>query len=266
MPLRAACLTHPFQRRYRLVADAMSVGIRACGDDPIIHPVHSPMLRNADVGVCWGWKRRASYIDYPTFIYADLGYWQRETHYRMVVGGWSPERYVRAGLPDHRLETLGVNIKRVKKGGDTIIIAGSTMKSCIAHGVEYRAWEIEAAEILKGCGKRVVYRPKPLDKAKKPIPFAEYDDGPLESTLARACGLVTHHSNASIDALVEGIPVHCVTGAAAAFSVPLLEIGSADMPEGREQFLADVSWLNWSLEEMRSGEPWVHMKGRGLLC
>lgn len=266
MALRAACLTHPAQRRYRWVAEAMIEGIRRAGDVAYSHSINLAIMRQANVGVCYGWKRRASFLGYPRFVYADLGYWQRETHYRLVVGAWSPERYVRAGLPHTRLDQLGVEIQPVRMGGDTIIIAGSTMKSCIAHGIQYRAWETEMAERLQGCGKRVVYRPKPRDLHKSPIPGAGYDIAPIEESLSRACALITHHSNAAIDALVEGVPVHCVTGAAAAFSVPLSEIANAEMPPGRVQFLADVSWLNWSLDEMRSGAAWIHMKERGLLC
>jgi hypothetical protein len=77
---------------------------------------------------------------------------------------------------------------------------------------------------------------------------------------------VTHHSNTAIDALVEGIPVHCEEGAAAAFSVPLETAANPERLEGREQFIADVSWLNWSVQEMERGESWAHMKERGLVC
>jgi hypothetical protein len=224
------------------------------------------MLKGADVGVCYGWKRHAQYEGYPRFVYADLGYWHRDTHYRLVAGGWSPEQYVRASLPHSRLDILGVKVKPWQRGGDTIVIAGSTVKSCIDHGMKYREWEMRAAEQLRGCGKRIVYRPKPTDKCKSPLPGVEYDVAPFEESIARACALVTHHSNAAVDALVAGVPVHCETGVGAAFSVSLSQIANPPLMEGREQFIADVAWLNWSLGEMRSGAAWAHMKERGLLC
>jgi len=266
VPLRVVCLTNPAQRRYHWVSEAMIEGIGRCGDRPYRHSVNSSPLHGMDVAVCYGWKRRASYLGYPKFVYADIGHWNRETHYRLAVGAWSPESYVRAGLPSTRLASLGVNIQPVKRGGNTIIVAGSTMKSCITHGTVFQQWETEVCERLKDCGKRVLYRPKPNDPFNKQIRGVEYDLKPIEESLAKASALVTHHSNAAIEALTYGIPVHCETGAAAAFSVPLSEIATAEMPEGREQFLADVAWLNWSLDEMRSGEAWMHLKDRGLVC
>lgn len=265
MAIRVACIVHPTLSRYKKVAAAMISGIKRCGDEAFAHPIDAPMAQ-ADVGVCYGWKRRAAYERYPRFVYADLGYWHRETHYRLVVGGWSPESYVRACLPHDRLPQLGVKVRPWREGGDTIVIAGSTAKACIDHGVPYRQWEIEAAARLQDCGKRIVYRPKPSDPNKAPIPGAEYDDGPLQDTFKRACCVVTHHSNTAIDALVEGVPVHCEVGAAAAFSVPLETAANPERLEGREQFIADVSWLNWSVQEMERGEAWAHMKERGLVC
>lgn len=265
MQIKVACLIHPTLRRYRLVAEAMMAGINRCGDVAYAHPLHAKPMKHADVGVCYGWKNHARYVGYPQYVYADIGYWNRETSYRVTVGGWSPDPYVRAGLPASRLQSLGVTVKPWREGGDTIVIAGSTGKSCVEHGLAYREWEMAVAEKLRDCGKRVAYRPKPTDKFKSPISGIEYDDAPMQESMSRACALVTHHSNAAIEALVEGVPVHCTTGAAAAFSVPLNEIAQAPRLEGREQFLADVAWLNWRLDEMRSGACWSHMKERGLI-
>lgn len=112
-------------------------------------------------------------------------------------------------------------------------------------------------------GYKVVYRPKPNDKEKRPINGVGYDQRPISEALASAKAIVTHHSNVAVEALAAGVPVHCVTGAAAAFSVPLDRLG--DRLDGREQFLADVSYLQWSLDEMRSGDYWSHVKERGVI-
>jgi hypothetical protein len=127
-------------------------------------------------------------------------------------------------------------------------------------------WERMAAESLKGFGKKIVYRPKPKDRSARPMDGFDYDTRPIAETLQSAWAWVTHHSNSAIDALVAGVPVHCATGAAAAFSVPMDQIANPPLLEGREQFLADVAWLQWTLDEMRSGKAWAHIKERGLLC
>lgn len=267
MVTRVACLTNTHgNRRYRHIAEAMAAGIGVCGDVPFLHPLNSGRMGSCSVAVSYGWRHRCRYQCYPHYIYADLGYWCRKTHYRMVVDGWSPDRYVRANLPAHRFLSFGVQIQPVAKGGDTIIVAGSSSKAAAEHGFAFQQWEREVIGKLQGCGKRILYRPKPTDRmVPQRIPGAMLDTGPLEESMARACGVVTHHSNVAIDALAAGIPTHCVTGAAAAFSVPLEEIANCDMPDGREQFLYDVAWLNWSLDEMRAGAYWRHIKERGLV-
>jgi hypothetical protein len=90
-----------------------------------------------------------------------------------------------------------------------------------------------------------------------------YDLRPISEALASARAIVTHHSNVAVEALAAGVPVHCFTGAAAACSVPLDRL--CERPEGREQFLADVAYLQWSLDEMRSGAYWAHIKERGVI-
>lgn len=108
-----------------------------------------------------------------------------------------------------------------------------------------------------------MYRPKPSDKHRQSIRGVGYDTRPIAEALASAKAVVTHHSNIAVEALAAGVPVHCVTGAGAACSVPLDRLG--ERPEGRESFLADVAYLQWSLDEMRSGAYWAHIKERGVI-
>lgn len=246
------CLSGPRNHQKR-IAEAMAQGIRAAGDSLVTGV-------KADGCVAYGWKGWRSYQRFPAFAYADLGYWQRDAYYRFAVNGWSPERYVRQGLPSSRFERLGLRVKPWRTGGTEIIVAGSTAKACADHGIVYQSWERRAVEQLKGCGRPVVYRPKPSDTAAASIGGVPMDRRPIGEALASAYAVVTHHSNTAVDALLAGIPVHCETGAAAAFSVPLDRIADAPLLEGREQFLFDVAWLQWTLGEMRTGECWKHLR------
>ena len=265
MALVVACLTNPAQKRYRVIADAMAAGINRYGDRAQLVSVYAPHQK-ADVAVMYGWKRHEQLQRYPQFVYADLGYWQRDRYYRLAVGGWSAERYVRAGLPADRFDALGLQVKPWREQGSEIIVAGSTAKAAAEDGFGYMEWERRAIAQLRGCGRPVVYRPKPNDRLAQPIAGAGYDTRPINEALANAWAWVTHHSNSAVDALLAGVPVHCEIGAAAAMSVPLDRIARATLVDGREQFLADVAWLQWTLDEMRSGEAWAHLKERGLVC
>ncbi len=260
--MKVACLMTFGNRRYRRVADAMSQGIKRCGDEAMICPAAASPC--ADAAVIYGWKFNQYLKRYPRFVYADLGFWKREEYYRITVGAWGSESYVSAGLSSERLESFGVEVKPWNETGNEILIVGSSRKSAQQHGFEYMQWERQAAEAVKGFGKPIVYRAKPSDGERRPIDGIGYDERPLEESLASAYAVVTHHSNVAVQALAAGVPVHCVTGAAAAFSVPMASLG--ERREGREQFLSDVAWLQWSIAEMKSGACWTHLKERGLLC
>ena len=256
-----ACLTVPGQYNYRKIAEAMFAGAKVCGDSPLLRSVQSVITR-ADVGVMYGWKRNAILRMYPKYVHADLGYWSRETHWKIVANGFSPAPYVKASLPSERFERLGIGIKPEHRGRK-IIIAGSSAKSAQLHGMKYMEWETRKAQEFLAKGLEVVYRPKPKDAFKRPIPGCGYDLGPLD--FSDCLALVTHHSNVALDALVNGVPVYCETGAASVMNFDLSQIECPWIPEGREQFLWDCAYLQWTLEEMRSGECWSHLKSRGLV-
>lgn len=265
MALDVVCFTDHRLSRYRHIAAAMSAGIARCGDKPVVVDVRS-FAPDADAAVMWGWKRRDLFKPYRQFVYADLGYWRRDEFYRVCVNGWSPDRYVRAGLCSSRFDALGLDLKPWRTGGTEILIAGCSPKSAADHGLGYMEWETRVAKALKDCGRPVMYRPKPTDKAKRRIRGIGYDERPIGEALESAYAVVTHHSNSAVDALLAGLPVHCEIGVAAGMSAPLETIAGAKEPEGREQFLHDVAWLQWTLAEMGSGTCWAHLKDRGLIC
>lgn len=247
------CLATGNRARSKRIASAMMQGMQRAGDR-VVPP------GRAQCCVGYGWKFHRQYQQYPSYAYADLGYWERDSYYRFAVNGWSPEKYVRQGLSSKRFDRLGLEIKPWQTGGEEIIVAGSTAKACADHRIPYQGWELRVIEQLKATGRPVVYRPKPNDASATEIGGVPMDRRPIKEALQSAYAVVTHHSNTAIDALLAGIPVHCETGAAAAFSVPLDQIGEAPRMPGREQFLFDVAWLQWTLEEMKSGDCWRHLR------
>lgn len=252
-----ACLTHVGQKRYRRIAQAMAEGVVRAGDKAVVRELTASPI-SADVALMYGWKHAGSMKRYKNYAYFDLGYWDRERYYRWSMNGWSPS--LKRGMPPDRFQSLGLTVSPWRKPCGEIVVAGATMKASSEHGLRYQEWETNAVQRLQGLGKRVVYRPKPNDKFATPIPGAAFDRRPISEALASAHGWVTHHSNSAVDALLAGVPVHCETGAASHFSVPMETMGDPELLAGREQFLYDVAWLQWTLEEMRSGETWKHIR------
>lgn len=262
--IHAVCLTLPQFHSYRKIANAMHEGIQRCGDKSTLWEIGTGPQPHGDVGVMYGYKRNFMLRQYPRFVYADLSYWKRETHWKINANAWSPDGYVRAGLHPGRWESLHIDIHPERSGPRRqIIVAGASQKSAEQHGFRYMQWETAMARKLAGKGFDLIYRPKPKDPHKRTINGAKSDWGPIRWDQVHA--VVTHHSNLALDALVQGVPVYCETGAAKVMSFHPDEIQSAAIPAGREQFLWDCAYLQWTLEEMKSGECWAHLKERGLV-
>jgi hypothetical protein len=173
---------------------------------------------------------------------------------------------MRRGCSDERLRALGVEAKDAK-AGQSIVIAGMSAKSAADHGFAPSQWETETIQLLQSLTRRpLVYRPKPSWQGATPIPGATYstERKPIEEVLADAHMLVSHHSNAAVDALAAGVPTYCLKGVGSLLSTAsLAEIEAPRLPskELRRQFLADVAYCQWTPDEMRSGACWDHMKG-----
>jgi hypothetical protein len=142
-------------------------------------------------------------------------------------------------------------------------------KGALAEGYQPEEWERWAiAEIKKYSKRTIVYRPKPSWKGAKPITgtITSGREREVEQDLRNAWAVVTHHSNVAVDALVAGVPAFCWGGVALEMSLQTLaRIEDPHFPDGRLQWMADIAYTQWSIAEMRTGLPWVHLKKEGLI-
>lgn len=243
---------------YNAIACAMRDGIALSGDK--VHMVPWLQFKDAQVGVMYGWKHRMVLKRHSRFVYADMGYWNRNVYWRFAANGWSPVSSMRRGMPSDRLERLGVQIMP-SHGGDYVLVLGTSAKSCADHGMKYMEWERKVCAALVKDGANVLYRPKPKDKLARPIEGTEMVQSvPFSELLTGAKMVVAHHSNGCVEAVAAGCAVHCQYGAASLVSVPLA--AWRDPPEitGRKEFLSDVAYTQWTIEEMKSGAAWQHMR------
>lgn len=192
-------------------------------------------------------------------------------YFRVCLDADSPHRYLmREKRSGHRWEALGVDVgvrKPISKAGP-VVLALSSQKYCDFHGLgdatEY------AHELVAAIGKRVpmrdiVYRPKPSWTAFKPIAGTKLSRPPetMADLLPRAHVVVTHGASAAIDAVIAGVPA-IVMGECAATPVSgiLKQIAAPFFPPERErmEWLANLAWCQWSLNEIRSGEMWAFIQ------
>jgi hypothetical protein len=132
-------------------------------------------------------------------------------------------------------------------------MSGKGAASC---GLAPLEWERRTITALRRVTSRpILYRPKPSWADGRPIDGALFSPptDSIETALAGAHALVTHYSNAGLDALWAGVPVVADDGLASVMSTPLEEIEEPRRPPDREQLRADISYTQFSRADIVSG-------------
>lgn len=261
----------------------MARGITACGDQVTRRFEHQYNGKvEHEVAVFYGLqgKMPSIFYDYKReakAVYVDLGYWGRREggrwtgYHKVAVNDRHPTTYYRARqhAPD-RVGRFGLIPKPWRTKGFHILLCGMGDKGALAEGYLPEQWERDAIrEIRKYTKRPIIYRPKPSWKTARPIDGVGYSaphDKTLEQDLRLCHAVVTHHSNAAVDAIVEGIPAFCWGGVAAGMSSQdLSEIETPYFPTGRAEWIADIAYTQWCIAEMEAGRPWLHLKEEGLI-
>ncbi len=276
----------PGHQRSATVCRAMFNGIAATGDSvSIVSPFNYRGIPKSRVAVFYGLQGRLARLfkDYVqagrTAVYIDLGYWQRkpegkrrfEGFHKIVINDRHATAYFqKVAHPADRIEALGIRAAPWRSPGSKILVAGMGPKGARFEGFEPRAWEKQTiAELRRHTKRPIIYRPKPNWPSAKPIEGALFD-APGATSLDRLFedthAAVVWHSNVAIDALVAGVPIFAHHGAASVLGLSdLSQIEQPIRPDGREQWLADLAYTQWSVEEMDRGLPWRHLKAEGLV-
>jgi hypothetical protein len=238
-------------------------------------------IQEHDVAVFYGLAGGLDRIfrDYPESgrkaVYIDLGYWGRRKRgrfdgfHKLSVNARHPTDYFQARPHgSERFRSHDVPIRPWRSSGTHIVVAGMSAKAAWAEGLQPHEWERRTIARLRQLTRRpIIYRPKPNWAEAKPIEGSTFDRlTPLESTLDRCHAVVTHHSNVAVDALLAGVPCICPHGVASLLSGHDLEqIESPPMPDGREQWAADLAWTQWSVGEMEGGAAFQYLRSEGLI-
>jgi len=88
---------------------------------------------------------------------------------------------------------------------------------------------------------------------------------PISEHLKNAWCAITRTSNGAVDALLEGIPVItedrvCLAHSVAENSIKKIDSIKSPPMSSYVQWLYDMAYVEWSLDEMRKGLPWQHFR------
>lgn len=271
--------------RAGVVCDAMLRGIKKCrldkvrlwneceyGGEPI-----------SDIAVFYGasGKLRDVMRDYIAAgrkaIYIDLGYWgrhaggRRQGFHKIIVNGRHPTAYYQniKHTPD-RWKRFNFPISQwVTRPGGAVLVAGTSAKGANFEGFEYMEWEKKTIDRLKKItSRRIIYRPKPTCPLACPIAGVSYSPPgeSLHNALSKAAVVVSHHSNTNIEAILAGICSWTQEGVAIDQSQNDLDkVEELIQRRDRLQWVSDIAYTQWNVQEMTEGKPWSWLKNEGLI-
>lgn len=214
-----------------------------------------------------------------TIFYFDKGYLRHKLnkrkgaweYWRVAVNAHHPTQYITtAKHPMDRMEELGIMCWPWRKEGDHILVAGSSAKYHQFYSLfdPTRFAKKVVTEIKKRSNRDIVYRPKPTWKEAVPIVGSRFSPRyeSLSELLKNCHVVVTHGSNICFESILNGIPC-IVLGEGVGKPISSTRIDDIENPylaseEERVQWLSNLAYCQWTLEEFRTGEAWETLRGQ----
>jgi hypothetical protein len=187
-------------------------------------------------------------------------------YWRISVGAHNPtEASLMQDYDRGRFEALGFKVRSWRKRGEHILFAGSSAKYHNFYGLQDpSSYARDVVRRLRQHTDRpIVYRPKPSWRDAQPIKGTIFSQSgkPLAQDLLGAHAVVTHGSNACLDAIISGIPT-IVLGEGVAKTVSSRYVRDIEKPMkgDRRPLFNAIGYHQWTLDEMESGEAFEGIK------
>lgn len=237
----------------------------------------------ANLGLARACKRLFdSYLDANKhFLFFDKGY-TKEGFWRVSVDAWQPLAYFQRFMrPGDRFAKSGMRLnKRRKRDGNTVVLFAGACQNYsnffeLGNVNEYNLGVLR--ELRKHTERKIIYRPNPswynkhydeFQPIHELVENVELSEPTIifSNELERTHLLVTHGSSASVGALATGVPI-MVLGGGIARSMALTEdeidrVENIHWPkeETRQQFFNDLSYCQWTANELTNGKAWEEIR------
>lgn len=251
------------QERLKKTYHIMAAFARGCGGKVI----HDETLRDDGIAIIWGQiycsnrlMKECEAKGIP-FFQIDNGYFhaangnEMSGYYRVTLNklakNWIDKR---AG---DRFREHGIEIRPWKAQPSydrgLVVLAVPGRNFGVYLGLSMDKWAVDIkGQILSCTNRKVLVR----DKTKIP---------PLVDVLDSSNGyaVVTHSSNAAVEAVIAGYPVFCHELCAAApvgNGLDFANINNPERPDNREEWANSLAYSQFTLNEMESGLAWSILK------
>lgn len=227
----------------RVICAAMAAG---CGGSivPPIRLLDGPAVMYGILRGTGDIIKQCQWVDRP-YYYIDHGYFGRghyDGYYRVTRNGYQVVPEFHDPSP-RRFQALKIDMRPWSRSGKHIVVCPISPAFGEFLGINHELWTaLIVEELSRYTDRPILVKPK--------------DGQSLSKALKGAWCLVTHSSNAAVDAIMSGIPsVVLGESAAAAVSWRMGDIEKPWWPE-REPWAWELANNQWTLEEMRSGKCW----------
>ena len=155
-------------------------------------------------------------------------------------------------VDDKRLHHVEQFLKPIRKEeGDYILVMGQVSGDASVRYIGWNGWLQKTFDRLKkSTDKPIYYRVHPLDHSPFIPTGMDVLGGKLDAAIQGAAHVVTLNSNSGVDALLAGVPVISDDEGSMIWSAN---------PLNRKEWLEEMSYCQWTIEEMASGETWQHL-------
>lgn len=235
---------HQFQAMAAFQQGLKRHGLRSC--------ILRQMPRSGPLTVVWG-LRQARKVAGPVLI-LECGHINgtsgdyRADRARFVSASWNDLHGLADPMPpapDDRWKALGIELRDWAGPGPTLVLGQHPGDASVP---------VNYARLLASLLERLP------DARFRPHPLVKRSERHLHDELDESGRVVTWSSNASVEALIAGVPV--VTLSEMAITRPV-SAHSLDAPDWRGDRLPFLSWLayrQWTLAEYASGEAWAWLR------
>lgn len=224
-----------------------------------------------NLGVVWGVNNRSliehfikNHIDYLVLERGYIG--DRMEYTSCGFNGLNGRAdFVSKNVDDKRIYHIERYIQPPRKSrGEYILINGQIASDASVKAIGFNKWLQEThSSIAKITDRKVYYRPHPLDVEPFIPDGLDVIDGNLQDAMGNAHCVVTLNSNSAVDATVAGIPSITMDKGSMAYKVTKHQISDIINCKvlHRNNWLREMSYCQWTINEMRSGQAWNHLRG-----
>lgn len=219
---------------------------------------------SSDACVIWGTRELINMRTlYDTVYVLERGYFNDRTkYYSLGINGLNGRADFRNNnSSSDRRKLHGPNLKRWRSEGNYYVIMGQVPGDMSLSNVDICEWYTQVYDELLTLGSAppVYFRAHPLSLGNPTcIPTI---DGPLETCLREAAGVVTFNSNTGVDAALAGVPIMCADRGAMAWDVAahsLEQLLDFHYPD-RVQWAYNLAYTQWTADELSNGSAWRHI-------